>query len=89
MTVVKTVHHGGIKNGDKIIQVFTAPSRHELIKELNSWFFDYFYANRETIVELPPLDDWTHSTEDYSYWSVSFPEDIWTVWIRHEPLEFH
>jgi hypothetical protein len=88
MPVVKTVHHGGIEHNGKLAKVFAKSSRPELVKELNSWFFDYFYANKEKVRQLPPLDDWTHSTEDATYWYIGFPEGEWKVWISWEPVEF-
>lgn len=88
MLTMKTIHHGGIRQDGVIVQTFSAPSRQKLIYELNSWFFDYFYANKQDIEQLPPLDDWHRSIEDVSYWSLSFPNNTWEVWIRHELMEF-
>ena len=88
MAVVKTVHLGGIEKDNQRIKTFAAPSRLELIKELNSWFFDYCYGRGIKIEQLPPLDDWIHSNEDSTYWSVDFPDTNWVVWIRYEPMEF-
>lgn len=89
MAVVKTVHLGGIVKDDQLIKTFAAPSRTELISELNDWLFDYCYANSKDIQLLPPLDDWHQSEEDATFWSIShFTKDQWTIWIRHELMEF-
>ena len=88
MIAIKTVHRGGIRQNGAIVQTFVTASRQKLVYELNSWFFDYFYANKHDIKQLPPLDDWLRSTEDGSYWSLAFPDDMWEVWIRHELMEF-
>lgn len=88
MLAMKTIHHGGIRQNGVIVNTFTAATRQKLIYELNSWFFDYFYAHKLDIKQLPPLDDWIRSTEDVSYWSLTFPDTTWEVWIRHELMEF-
>lgn len=88
MLAIKTIHLAGIKQHNIIIKTFTAASRQKLIYELNTWFFDYFYANQYPIKQLPPIDDWKRSTEDATYWSIKFPDDNWEVWIRHELMEF-
>lgn len=88
MATVKTVHHGVIIRSDRIIKTISRSSRQELIYELNSWFFDYFYTNRLDILQLPPLDDWERSVEDDSCWFIKFPFDEWMVEIKHELMEF-
>jgi hypothetical protein len=50
MLAMKTIHHGGIRQNGVIVQTFTTPSRQKLVYELNSWLFDYFYANKLEII---------------------------------------
>lgn len=88
MALIRTIHHGIIKRSDTIITTFTASSRQKLVYELNTWFFDFFYASNFDIQQLPPLDDWTHSSENMSCWSIEFPDTSWEVSIRHEIMEF-
>ena len=88
MPLVKNIHHGGIRKDGNIVKTFAAPNRQKLVYEINNWFFDFFYAGDIDIQQLPPLDDWTHSSEDVSCWSVKFPDATWEVWIRHEIMEF-
>jgi hypothetical protein len=88
MPVLKTVHMGAISLDKEGMFSVMRPDRHKLMYELNSWFFDYFYANKLDIRNLPPLDDWTHSQEDCLLWSIQFPDEHWTITIRSETLEF-
>jgi hypothetical protein len=88
MALVKVLHQGGISRNGHIIKTFTKPSRQKLIYELNTWFFDYFYAGDLDVQQLPPLDDWTRAVEDPLYWSIQFPDDTWSVWITQEVIEF-
>lgn len=88
MPVLKTVHMGAISLDKESMFSVIRPTRHTIIYELNSWFFDYFYANKLDILSLPPLDDWIHSPEDLSLWYINFPDDHWIITIRHEMLEF-
>ena len=88
MALVKTLHHGGIRKDGKIVETFVKSRRQTLMYDINTWFFDYFYANELDIQQLPPLDDWTRSVEDGTCWSIKFPDTTWEVWIRHEIMEF-
>lgn len=82
------LHIGGVDNGRE--RLFTAykGSRSEVLYDLNNWLFDFFYIHKLTIEQLPPLDDWTHSTEDESYWAVAFQADMFQVWVRTELIEY-
>lgn len=88
MAFMKTIHHGGIRRDGNIVQTFVKTSRQKLVYEINTWFLDFFYAQGDDIQQLPPLDDWTRSSEDISCWSIQFPDSTWEVWIRHELIEF-
>jgi hypothetical protein len=88
MPLLKTVHVGAIQLGHETMCTIVRSDRQKLIYALNDWMFDYQYANRMEIKQLPPLDDWCHSTEDVTYWSVAFPNPEWSVTVRAEPIEF-
>jgi hypothetical protein len=86
MPRVHYVHIGCINHDNKTLKIINREKRHELIYDLNNWFFDYFYANQQVIRSLPPLDDWTRSHENPSMWSIEFPFPDWVVQIWTEPL---
>ena len=88
MSRMLSVHIGGIDLGrDRLFDVVKT-KRSDVLYELNNWLFDYRYANQLPIIQLPALDDWTHSHEDGSYWSIAFPDSEWNIWMRSELLEF-
>jgi len=86
--LVKTVHIGGISLMKEDMFTVVRAKRHLTISELNNWLFDYLYAHEYPIKQLPPLDDWTRSSEDATYWHIKFPDPEWTIWIRSESVEF-
>lgn len=86
--ITKTVHIGQISRHDKSECMVLRASRHEVLHNLNNWFFDYFYANKLPIEQLPPLDDWDRSEEDTSMWYTEFPEEGWLVTMRSECITF-
>lgn len=86
--LLKTVHIGSILLGRETMCTVIRGTRHEVLYELNGWFFDYFHAHQYPIRQLPPLDDWERSNEDLSYWSIAFPDVEWRVWIRSELIGF-
>jgi len=88
MPLIKTLHHGGIRHDGHLVHVFTESSRQKLIYAINNWFLDYSCAKQIDVVQLPPLDDWQRSTEDATFWTVTFPEDGWEVFVRSEVIEF-
>lgn len=86
MTVIKPVHVGGIDcERERLFDVLRG-SRHELIYELNNWLFDYFYSRNLCIKQLPPMDDWTHSIEDETFWSIDL--DNWKIWTKSLNIEY-
>lgn len=89
MSLTKTVHVGGIVDASGTSETFVAPSRSRLIHNMNEWFMDYFWQHQQDIKMLPPLDDWSHSKNDDTFWSVKFPNDGWSVWMRTEIVQFH
>lgn len=86
--ITKTVHIGTISHHDKSECTVLRASRHEVLNELNNWFFDYLHANKLPIDQLPPLDDWDRSEEDTSMWYTEFPEEGWLVTMRSEFITF-
>lgn len=88
MPRMHTVHMGVISHNGTALKTCAKPNRHELLFELNNWFFDYFYANQLPIRSIPPLDDWTRSTEHMNIWTVHFPTPEWTIQIESEPMVF-
>lgn len=89
MPQVRTVHLGGIDRNRESVCTVVKGNRAGLVKELNNWLFDYFYAQGQPIQQLPPLDDWSKSTEDSTYYYVSsFPAMEWHIWIKSEICEF-
>jgi hypothetical protein len=88
MPLVRAVHVGGIDRNRECVCTVVKGSRLGLVRELNNWLFDYFYAHGLPIQELPPLDDWNKSTEDSSYYYLAFPDIEWHVWLRTESIEF-
>jgi hypothetical protein len=85
---MKRLYIGGIDIGRERAADSFKGSRKELLYELNCALFDYLYANSMVIKQLPPLDDWTNSCEDSSFWGYTFPETNIHVWIRAELVEF-
>ena len=86
--MLKTVYTGGINHVDGTAVVFVAPTLDDFVSDINMWFFEYFHAANKEIVVLPPLDDWQRSDEDITHWSIVFPYDGWTVWVRREDMSF-
>jgi len=87
MPVIRTIHVGVIVHKMITLKILTAATKHQLLYDLNSWFFDYFRTNGYPVEQLPPLDDWIHSSENDRYWQITFPNNEWTVWIRSDTLE--
>jgi hypothetical protein len=87
MTVVKSVHVGAIIHNAKTIKTFVESSKTKLLYDINCWFFDYFRAHNSLIHQLPPLDDWTRSKDDPSYWYLTI-DNKWAVWTRSDIIEF-
>ena len=88
MPIIKVVHAGGIIGADGTTITFVAPSRTELVVDLNLWLYDHFKELGEAVLPLPPLDDWNHSRDDDTNWSIQFPDEEWVVWIRYETVDF-
>ena len=89
MIQLKTIHIGGIVDSSGHIETFVAPTRPKLIHSMNEWFFDFFWQTQQDIKPLPPLDDWSRSKSDTTFWSVNFPEPEWSVWMRFESIQLH
>jgi hypothetical protein len=88
MTRLLALHVGGIDTGRERLYTSFKGTRAEILYDLNNWLFDYLYAHQLPIVQLPPLDDWIHSTEDVSFWSFNFPTGDLSVWLRSELIDF-
>lgn len=88
MPTTKVVHAGGIIGAGGTTITFVAPSRTELVADINVWLYNHFKELGETVLPLPPLDDWNHSHEDDTNWSIKFPGEEWVVWIRYESVAF-
>lgn len=88
MGVLRSVHLGVILHNDIIVKILIDGKKSKLLRELNNWFFDYFKVRKEEILQLPPLDDWEHASEDSSFWQCHFPDDTWKIWIRTDIVEF-
>ena len=82
-----TILVAGINHNDKTLEVVVSYNENQLFMEVNNWLFDYCYANHLSIIQAPPLDDWTHSPENSSYWSYTFPNTEWSLWIQTKILE--
>jgi hypothetical protein len=87
MTLVKSVHIGAVVHNDCTLKTFMQSSKIKLLYEINIWFFDYFRANKLPVYQLPPLDDWTRSHDDPSYWHIDLYNN-WSIWIRTDTVEF-
>lgn len=88
MTLLKTIHIGGVNLGKENMTTIFKPKRHDVIYELNSWIFDYNHSHGYPIKQLQPLDDWQRSEDDPTYWFCHLPDAEWTVWVRSELVEF-
>ena len=89
MPLLKYVHIGTITVEKDTVSIVVRASRHLVMYELNNWVFDFSYTNNlPQYLTLPPLDDWTHSTEDASYWHFELPDHAIRVTVRTELLEF-
>jgi len=84
--IVRYIHYGEITHNNKRVTSVFAHSKQQVIYQLNSWFFDYFYANGITVQQLPAIDDWTRSDEDVRYEYVTFPAEGWLVSINYTDL---
>jgi hypothetical protein len=87
MALVKSIHVGVIVHDARTIKTFVQSSKTKLLYDINCWFFDYFRSRDTAIHQLPPLDDWTCSKDDASYWYLAL-DDGWAVWIRSDIVEF-
>ena len=88
MSTLKTMYIGGISHEDGTGAILVASTFSDFIFDVDGWFFEYFHASNKEAVAIPPLDDWQHSQEDNTYWSIAFPSDEWTVWVRREDIGF-
>ena len=67
MPVTKKLHIGFINIGtERVCDVYKG-TRDECLQELNIWILNYAYVQGLTILQLPPLDDWT--LEASGWWS--------------------
>ena len=82
---MKTIHIGGIVQSTGTVETFVAATRPRLIHNMNEWFSKFFVVGDQNLMLLPPLDDWSHSKIDETFWSVNFPNEEWSVWMRAEP----
>ena len=81
------VHSGTIRHQDQIIFIASPRrTRNDILHELNWWLFDYFYAQGTPFIRIPPLDDWTRSSEHHNHWFVHFPDTDWLLTIMEDPL---
>ena len=87
MSLIKTIYVGAIIHNAKTVKTFVQSSKTKLLYDINCWFFDHYRSNDAPVYQLPPLDDWTLSKEDSSYWYIAL-EDDWAVWIRSDIVEF-
>jgi len=85
--LIRFMHYGEITHNDKRVATAVAPTKQRVIYELNSWFFDYFYANDLTVQQLPAIDDWSRSDEDVRCEYVTFPAEGWLVSINYVDLK--
>jgi hypothetical protein len=89
MPLTKLVYYGGIYIENELMFTTVGGKQSEVIKELNSWLFDYQYNILDgDIEELPPLDDWTRGKEDHNYWNIYFPTRHELVWITNHFIDF-
>lgn len=86
--LTKQIHVGTILCAKRLEYMSIRASKHDVLKELNDWMFDYLHVNKYPIKQLPPLDDWIRSDEDMSLWSIEFPHAPWLITIRHENIVF-
>ncbi len=88
MSISRLLHSGTVRIGKETVFTINKGTRHLCLAELNNWIFDHCYAHGLPIVQLPPLDDWTHSTEDILVWSfVPDVKDV-TIILKSELVEF-
>jgi len=88
MPQLKTLHMGCIALDKETVYTVLKGKLHETMYELNGWLFDYLYANKLPILQLPPLDDFTRSDDDPSMWYIHFPTPEWKIWIKTENVSF-
>ena len=88
MPLLKRVHIGQIKFNSEIRKVVVRGKQNHVMREINDWMFDHLYATGKPIQQLPPLDDWSRSTEDPSVWYLAFPDADWLITIQQELVEF-
>lgn len=87
--MIKTVHVGGISHNDRTIHTINKSTKRKLLQSINDWLFDYSRSTSiSTIYQLPPLDDWSHSNEDSTFWYINYPTGEWLIWIKSELMEF-
>lgn len=88
MPISKLLHSGTAKIGKETVFTVNKGTRHHCLAELNNWLFDHCYAHGIPIIQLPPLDDWTHSVEDRNVWSfVPDVKDV-VILLKAERIEF-
>jgi hypothetical protein len=88
MLKVRPVYLGVIQLDRESLYTTIQSTFHDTMGDLNSWFFDYLYANSKPIKQLPPLDDWVRSADDATIWTIAFPDPEWYVWVRTDYIEF-
>ena len=88
MPVNKTLHSGTAKIGKETVFTTNKGPRHLCLAELTNWLFDHCWAHGIQVVQLPPLDDWTHSQEAPYLWSfIPDVKDV-TIFLQSEVIEF-
>lgn len=88
MPLSKLLHTGTAKIGKETVFTTNKGTRHLCLAELNNWLFDHCWAHGLHVVQLPPLDDWTHSDEDRSVWAYVPDVKNVTILLKSEVIEF-
>ena len=88
MTLLKRVYVGQLHLNGEPQKTFVRGKRKELLLDLNGCIFDYLNNNNLPIKNLPPLDDWSRSSENPELWSLQFPDAEWLVTMQSEVIEF-
>lgn len=89
VTYSKIVYLGGIEHNGNLVKTFVSGlTKHDLLYNMDTWFLDYFIRTEADLRKLPPLDDWNHSEDDETYWTINFPNENWKLWIRSEKTTF-
>jgi hypothetical protein len=86
--MMQTVYIGHVLQKGMLLHSVEEGRNVRCVAGLNQFLLDFCLVNARKIIQLPPLDDWTRSAENPSYWSVTLTELNLTISLHSTLVNF-